>query len=116
MAHCTCPRKGCYTLGELGENFSPSSPNPQENHMTKYELSKLKRRKVQVTNADLVDKELQARRLLESMQGRSNTVRVFPKGFSRSADEAREMYFRLAPHYNVRVVELTAEQAEDYLS
>lgn len=84
--------------------------------MTKYWLSQLKRRKVQATNADLIDKEVQARRLLESMQGQSKTVRVFPKNFSRSADEASALYRKLAPAYGVKVVELTAEQAEDYLS
>jgi hypothetical protein len=84
--------------------------------MTKTELQRLKSKRVQVRAFDHIGVERQAEALFDSQRAKSGTVRLFPEGLSRRADEYRQVYLRVAKRYpSVTVVDLTPEQAEDYL-
>ena len=80
--------------------------------MSKNELRKLKSRKVQMINADLIDPLEQAKRLLDSNPPR---ITLFPDPKRYNTTRRVNDFIRSrAARLGIPVVTMTAEQAEDY--
>ena len=80
--------------------------------MTKNELRRLKSRKVQVTDADLITPMEQAQRLMDSNPAR---ITLFPdtKRFS-TTNQVNDFIRSRAARLNIPVATMSAEQAADY--